>query len=196
MNRIAEQIRERVTTREAVEFYGFDVTRSGCIKCPFHAGDNQASLHIYPGKGGFCCFGCGAKGSVIDFVMLLFDCGFSTACERINADFSLCLPFGKKTTYREKKSRMSAIMRVKEHDKKLEEANIKCERLEMEWALADAIKRNFHPQSIETVSWLYAWAARNIDQIKYELSEENERRWEIEQSARNPGVDESKLPNA
>lgn len=95
MNRNAEEIRQRLTMREVVEHYGFQVNRANCICCPFHAGDRQASLHIYPGSGGFHCFGCGAHGSVIDFVMRLFDLNFRQAVLRINADFHLGLTSSK-----------------------------------------------------------------------------------------------------
>lgn len=36
--------------------------------CPFHR-EKTASFHVTPGKNLFHCFGCGAAGSVIDFVM-------------------------------------------------------------------------------------------------------------------------------
>jgi len=36
--------------------------------CPFHS-EKTASFHVTPGKNLFHCFGCGAAGSVIDFVM-------------------------------------------------------------------------------------------------------------------------------
>src|SRR3990167_4602134 len=36
--------------------------------CPFHEEDTP-SFHVTPSKNLFHCFGCGAAGSVIDFVM-------------------------------------------------------------------------------------------------------------------------------
>lgn len=87
---LASQIKERLTAQEVVEFYGFHPDRSGFIKCPFHQGDRHASLKVYSGnKTGWHCFGCGAGGSVIDFVMKLFDIDFRQACVRINTDFHL-----------------------------------------------------------------------------------------------------------
>ena len=81
---LASQIKERLTAQEVVEFYGFHPDRSGFIKCPFHQGDRHASLKVYSGnKTGWHCFGCGAGGSVIDFVMKLFDIDFRQACVRI-----------------------------------------------------------------------------------------------------------------
>lgn len=91
MLNVASEIKRILTAQEVVEFYGFEVSRSGFMKCPFHSGDNTASLKIYPGSGGFHCFGCKAHGTVIDFVMRLYDLNFRQAVLRINADFHLGL---------------------------------------------------------------------------------------------------------
>lgn len=88
---VAAQIREAITMKEVAEQYGFTPDRGGYIQCPFHPGDQHASLKIYPGTGGWHCFGCGRGGSVIDFVMLLFGITFRQALVRLNADFGLSL---------------------------------------------------------------------------------------------------------
>ena len=46
--------------------------------CPFHP-DKTPSLTVSEDKGLFLCFGCGAKGDVIDFVMQLDGIGFREA---------------------------------------------------------------------------------------------------------------------
>lgn len=74
---------------EVARFYGFEPNRAGFIRCPFHSGDNTASLKIYQGKRGWHCFGCGKGGSVIDFAMELFDLNFRQAVLRLNSDFNL-----------------------------------------------------------------------------------------------------------
>ena len=89
------EIKARLTMQEVAEYYGFQVGRSGFIKCPFHSGDRTASMKLYPDSGGFHCFGCGAHGSVIDFVMRLFNLNFRQAVLRINADFHLGLTASK-----------------------------------------------------------------------------------------------------
>lgn len=53
----------------------------GC--CPFHA-ENTPSFTVYRGRKGtqeFHCFGCDAKGDVIDFVQRFDSVGFTEACE-------------------------------------------------------------------------------------------------------------------
>ena len=38
-------------------------------KCPFHEDDNEPSLIVTPAKNLWHCFGCGAGGDVIQWVM-------------------------------------------------------------------------------------------------------------------------------
>ncbi len=69
--------------------YGYDPNRAGCISCPFHH-EKTPSLKIYTSPGrGFYCYGCGAGGSVIDFVMMTLNISYQAAVVRINADFGL-----------------------------------------------------------------------------------------------------------
>lgn len=86
-----DEIKQRLPMLQVAEYYGFSPDRSGFIKCPFHQGDHTASLKIYAGAGGWHCFGCHRGGSVIDFVMQLFDLNFQQATLRLNADFGLGL---------------------------------------------------------------------------------------------------------
>lgn len=111
-NDLARQIRERLTTRQVVELYGFHSDRGGYIQCPFHTGDNHGSLKVYDGsKTGWHCFGCGAGGSVIDFVMRLFGLSFAQACLRINMDFNLGL-----TGERPSKAEQSALLEARRRE--------------------------------------------------------------------------------
>ncbi len=48
------------------------------IKCPFHD-DGKASLKVYVKNNRFVCFGCGIRGSPIDFVMYHKNCSFREA---------------------------------------------------------------------------------------------------------------------
>lgn len=45
------------------------VARKAKILCPFHS-ENTPSCVLFP-TGGFKCFGCGAHGNTVDFVMKL-----------------------------------------------------------------------------------------------------------------------------
>ena len=110
-NDLARQIKEHLTARQVVELYGFHPDRGGYIQCPFHAGDNHGSLKVYDGdKSGWHCFGCGAGGSVIDFVMRLFGLSFAQACLKLNCDFGLGLT-GERPSMAERSALLEARRR-------------------------------------------------------------------------------------
>lgn len=113
---MAEQIKQAVTMDVAARHYGFDVGRAGFMRCPFHQGDRTASLKIYPGGGGWHCFGCNKGGSVVDFVMELFGLNFKQALLRINADFHLGLSSARpdRAAYSEMLEKRQAEQREKE----------------------------------------------------------------------------------
>src|SRR5690606_13894451 len=50
--------------------------------CPFHA-EKSPSFTLVPGKGFFHCFGCGAHGDAIEFVMRRDNVDFLQACHII-----------------------------------------------------------------------------------------------------------------
>ena len=65
-----ETIKAAAPVRQAAEHYGLKVSRNGMACCPFH-NDRHPSLKL--NEEYFFCFGCGAKGDVIDFAARLFD---------------------------------------------------------------------------------------------------------------------------
>lgn len=90
MNQAAEEIKAHVTMQMVLDRYGLKPNRKGYLRCPFHQEDTP-SLKIYRENKGWHCFGCGRGGSVIDFVMALFDLTFSQALVRLDEDFFLGL---------------------------------------------------------------------------------------------------------
>lgn len=48
------------------------------VPCPFHK-DKSPSLRAYEDNNFFICFGCGARGSPVDFVMQYKNCSFKEA---------------------------------------------------------------------------------------------------------------------
>ena len=90
----AAEIKSRLTMAAVAEMYGFEPSREGFIRCPFHDNGNErtASCKIYPEHRGFYCHACGTGGDVTRFVQLLFGIPFKEAVRKINDDFSLGLP--------------------------------------------------------------------------------------------------------
>src|SRR5438552_6485879 len=59
--------------------------------CPFH-NEKTPSFTVNDDKGFFHCFGCGAHGDVIGFVMRIDHLGFPEAVERLAEEAGLELP--------------------------------------------------------------------------------------------------------
>ena len=83
---IYKTIKAAVPMKQAAEHYGLKVSRNGMACCPFH-NDRHPSLKL--NEEYFFCFGCGAKGDVIDFVARLFDMSSYEAAQRLAADFGI-----------------------------------------------------------------------------------------------------------
>ena len=83
---VFEAVKQSVSTREAAEFYGIKVSRTGMACCPFHD-DKNPSMKL--NEEYFYCFGCGATGDVIDFTAKLFDLSPKEAAKKLAQDFGL-----------------------------------------------------------------------------------------------------------
>ena len=83
---IFEAVKAAVPVRQAAEHYGLKVSRNGMACCPFH-NDRHPSLKL--NEEYFFCFGCGAKGDVIDFAAQMFDLSSYEAAQRLTADFGI-----------------------------------------------------------------------------------------------------------
>ena len=81
-----ETIKAAVPMKQAAEHYGLKVSRNGMACCPFH-NDRHPSLKL--NEDYFFCFGCGAKGDVIDLVARLFDLSGYEAAQKLAADFGI-----------------------------------------------------------------------------------------------------------
>ena len=89
---IFETIKAAVPIRQAAEHYGLKVNRNSMACCPFH-NDRHPSLKL--NEEYFFCFGCGAKGDVIDFVARLYNLSNYEAAQRLASDFSISTELGQ-----------------------------------------------------------------------------------------------------
>ena len=85
MSRFYENVKDAVTTRDAAVHYGYRVGRNGMMRCPFHD-DRNPSMKV--GRN-YICFGCQAKGDVIDFTARLFGLAPYEAARKLIADMGL-----------------------------------------------------------------------------------------------------------
>ncbi len=106
----AEIIKQSLTMEQTASYYGLKPNRGGFICCPFHS-EKTPSCKLYPKK--FYCFGCGEKGSVIDFVMKLCGVGFADACKELDSAFSLGLTFDKPLSPQAAKERSEQLRKRK-----------------------------------------------------------------------------------
>jgi DNA primase len=93
-----EQLRARVSIADVVgRRVSFDPRKShrgrgelwAC--CPFH-GEKTPSFHVREREGYYHCFGCGARGDAISFLVQAENLSFPEAVERLAAEAGLSLP--------------------------------------------------------------------------------------------------------
>lgn len=181
------EIRTRLTAREVLEFYGFEVDRAGFCHCPFHQGDRNGSLKVYDGLKGWHCFGCGAGTSVIDFVMKYFGLSFFDAEKKLNEDFRLGLPIGDRLSDKEwsdaqrKAAERKRIQeeRNRQHDKLLTDYH---SALDLWIWLDRTIRENAPISPQDGFCESYAFAVSWIDAVGAELDEATDRLREFERS--------------
>lgn len=82
----SEEIKSQYSMRDIIEGrYGIKVNRAGMARCPFHQGDNTASLKVY--KRDYHCFGCNANGDIFSFVQEMEHCDFKTAFMMLGGEY-------------------------------------------------------------------------------------------------------------
>ncbi len=85
------RIKEEISLVRLVESNGIKLERKGSDYhgcCPFHD-DKTPSLVVTPSKNLFHCFGCGAAGSVIDWVMKMEKVSFNHAIDLLKNNYAI-----------------------------------------------------------------------------------------------------------
>ena len=83
---VFEAVKQNLTTRQAAEMYGIQVSRHGMTVCPFH-NDKNPSMKV---DKRFHCFACQADGDAVDFVSRLFGLPSKAAAMKLADDFGIC----------------------------------------------------------------------------------------------------------
>lgn len=174
-------IKERLTMRDMLQFYGLSTNKAGFMCCPFHK-EKTASLKVYAGNRGWHCFGCGENGDVISFVQKLFNLNFRDTLLRIDADFSLSL-FEKPTLaqYRENQKHAKALKdRIEAEKKEVDEAEAKYWEAYDELIRLQNIIDDFAPSSEnDEINPAYAEAVRQMAYQEYVVECANIERWRL-----------------
>lgn len=90
---IIEDLKFRNSIEDVISSY-INLTRSGAnLKglCPFHS-EKTPSFTVYTGDGHFYCYGCGAGGDVISFIMRIENLDYTSALEFLAKRAGVTLP--------------------------------------------------------------------------------------------------------
>ena len=176
---VFEAVKQSVSTREAAEFYGIEVSRTGMACCPFHD-DKNPSMKV---DQRFHCFGCGADGDVIDFTAKLFDLSPKEAAEKLAQDFGLI--------YDSQAPPRRRYVRQKNEAQKFREDRQRCYRvlsdyyyLLKKWEADNSPRtpeEEPHPRFVEAIQ-KKAYVEYLLDLFLYE-SEEEQKAWIAEHTA-------------
>ena len=100
-----EEIKSAYSMKDILARYGMIPNRSGFCKCPFHSGDNTASLKIYDKD--FNCFGCGANGDIFTFVQKMEGLSFRDAFLALGGTYDKKKSFSaRRVIYQSEKTRV------------------------------------------------------------------------------------------
>lgn len=164
---ITRRIADSVKLRDVMEFYGIKFNSRGFAKCPFHT-EKTASFSIK--NEHYKCFGCGAYGSVIDFVMQYHGLKFTQALVKLDNDFHLGI-VGRKPTYRE---------RIQEaENRRIREAEAKWkEDINREYLTLCEVHSILYRRLINGEKWL-SDIVRRLDILLDDFKGEEARAWEM-----------------
>ena len=186
---IANEIKQRLNTRDVLTTYGIETNSKGFACCPFH-NEKTASFKVYDGDRGYYCFGCGESGDVITFVQKFFNIPFNEALQKLNQDFGLGLQICEKLTYRKRleiSKRAHDFKKSKEAEKQ-EFYRLKQDRenLLSEWVRLDEQGREHRPKPNEAdLHPLFVEYLFNISRIEFELERAETRLYQYEQKRNN-----------
>ena len=146
MSEIFERVREAVSAKEAAEYYGLKIDRSGRALCPFH-NDRRPSMSFK--NGYFRCWACGEHGDSIALAGKLLGLKPIEAVRRLNADFRLNVPLNQPQDRQE----LQNLRDIREKYEQWRERTIN--RLNACIRLAN---RTGHPEAVKWRDALESWA--------------------------------------
>lgn len=166
MDMTKEEIKDLYSMKDILERYGLpQPNRAGFISCPFHQGDREASMKIYPKD--FNCFACAANGDIFTFVMMMEDISFSKAFKALGGTYA---HEGNLSRYQIQ--RQKAIRKQQRQEAKRREIDFKrwrCEKLSEACntlCLCDNADGLYEPFSDE---WAYLFNMRQKNEYRYQI---------------------------
>ncbi len=100
---IVDVIKEKIKlTKKGKEYTGL---------CPFH-GEKTPSFWVNPSKELYYCFGCGAKGNIVNFIMEINKFDFQEALTYLAEKAGVELTHYNKKDYQEKKDKTTNYLNI------------------------------------------------------------------------------------
>ena len=178
----ANEIKSRLTMPQVLDYYGIERNRANRIRCVLHNGqDFNCGIKDHY----IHCFVCGQSADVIKFVQVYFGLDFQSAISKLNDDFNLGLPIGKKI---DRRTQLEINKAAFERKRKAEQQQKERQKIEDdywsafdEWKRLDDNKRNYAPKTpTEPFHPLFVEALNNIAGAEYNLSCAEIARYEYE----------------
>ena len=178
----ADEIKSRLKMPEVLDYYGIERNRTNRIRCVLHNGQDfncgVKDHYIH-------CFVCGQSADVIKFVQVYFGLDFQSAISKLNDDFNLGLPIGKKI---DRRTQLEINKAAFERKRKAEQRQKERQKIEDdywsafdEWKRLDDNKRNYAPKTpTEHLHPLFVDALKNISGAEYRLECAEIARYEYE----------------
>lgn len=161
---IFSDVKDHITARQAVEFYGIKVNRNGMTKCLFH-NDKNPSMKL---DRRFHCFGCGADGDVIDLTAHLFGLSNLDVAKKLIQDFGLPIDTGYRDLSAVSPQRSAYLERMEEERKfKKWIADNTSDLLEYEKILKDWLKTKAPKTPDEDWNDQFVEAGKNLPYVGY-----------------------------
>lgn len=159
---VFEAVKDRLSTREAAEYYGLKINRNGMACCPFH-NDKNPSMKV---DHRYHCFACQADGDVIDYVANLFGLSKKDAAKKLAEDFGIVYDKWKPP---DKERKCIPVVKKKPLHIQFKEAKFHFWRVITDYYhLLCAWKEEYAPKDPEDV-WdeRFVEALQNITQLEY-----------------------------
>lgn len=119
----SEEIKAQYSMRDIIEGrYGIKVNRAGMSRCPFHQGDNTASLKVY--KRDYHCFGCNANGDIFSFVQEMEHCNFKTAFMMLGGEYEKPTLSSSLNVYKARRARETKLAKEQRMRQKMSINNL------------------------------------------------------------------------
>ena len=154
---------KQIPMRQIAQMYGYQVTRSGFMRCPFH-NDSSPSMKVYDGSRGYYCFVCHSGGDVIDFVMEHDGIGFEQAVRLIAEHFGIPISDGKNELSDAERKRIAekkALQDAAETERKARQERLRKVARDLHWL--EERQGEFKP-----LGPVWCMMQRKIEKLKYE----------------------------